>query len=97
MHARVSYYELGTASKDDATSALESARDTVESMQGNKGGMMLVDTEHSKAITITLWETEQALRDTEQAANAVREQAAGGAGMSISGVESYEVTLEFGR
>jgi len=97
MHARVSYYDLGTASKDDATNAFDSARDAVESMPGNKGGMMLVDTENGKAITITLWETEQALRDTEQAANALREQAAGGAGMSISGVEAYEVALEFGR
>ena len=97
MHARVSFYELGSASRDDAVRAFEGARGAVEEMEGNRGGMLLVDTDGGKAITITFWESEDALRASEQRADDARREAAGGAGMSISAVERYEVGLEFGR
>ena len=95
MHARVSFYELGSASKEDAAAAFDGAVRAVKDMQGNKGGVLLVDTANGKAITVTYWETEQALRDSAQQATAVREQAAGSANMSITGVDAYEVALEF--
>ncbi len=95
MHARVTFYDVGTASRDDAVRGFEQARGAVEQMQGNQGAMLLVDEETGKAITITLWESEQALRATEQEANRAREQAAGGAGMTIREVEAYEMVAEF--
>ena len=95
MHARVSFYDSGSASKEDAAEAFDSAVRAVKDMQGNKGGVLLVDTAHGKAITVTYWETEEALRDSTQQADAVREQAAGSAGMSITAVEAYEVAMEF--
>jgi heme-degrading monooxygenase HmoA len=95
MHARVSFYDLGGASKDDAARAFEGAVRAVKEMTGNKGGMLLVDRADGKAITITYWENDQALRDSTKQANTAREQAAGGAGMTITGVEAYEVALEF--
>ena len=97
MHARVSFYELGQASRDDVVRGFESVRGVVEQMQGNQGAMLLVNPEGRKAMTITLWETEDALRATEQQANQSRQQAASSAGMTITGVEAYEVALEFGR
>ena len=97
MHARVSFYDMGNASTDDAVRAFEGARDAVEQMEGNEGGMLLVSREGDKAMTITLWESEEALRATDQQANQVREDAAGSAGMTIRDVEAYEVALEFGR
>jgi heme-degrading monooxygenase HmoA len=95
MHARVSFYELGSASKDEAARAFEGAVEAVKDMEGSRGGELLVDTANGKALTITYWESEQALRDSTQRANSVREQAAGSANMSITAVEVYEVALEF--
>jgi heme-degrading monooxygenase HmoA len=97
MHARVSHYDLGGSSRDDAVRGFEGARSAIEQMQGNRGGMLLVDADGGKAITITLWEDEQALRATAEQANQARERAAGEAGMSIREIEAYEVALEFGR
>jgi heme-degrading monooxygenase HmoA len=97
MYARVSYYDLGGGSGDDATRAFEGARSAVEQMQGNRGAMLLVDRGGGKAMTITLWEDEEALRASAEQANQAREQAAGEAGMTIRDVEAYEVALEFGR
>jgi heme-degrading monooxygenase HmoA len=96
MHARVSSYDLTGATKEDAVKAFDDARVTLEDMPGNKGGMLLVDTAQGKALTITLWETEQALRDSAERANALRREAAGSAGMSVTAVNAYEVALEFG-
>jgi len=59
--------------------------------------MLLVSPDTGKAITITFWESEEALRATEQQANQTRQQAAGSAGMEIVNVEAYEIALEFGR
>ena len=97
MYARVSFYEMGSASRDDAARAFENSRSAVEQMEGNQGGMALVSANGDKAITITLWESEEALRATEEQANRTREQAAGGAGMTILDVEAYEIVFEFGR
>ena len=97
MYARVSFYDMGGASRDDAVRSFEGATNAVEQMEGNEGGMLLVSPEGDKAVTITLWENEDALRATEQQANQVRQQAAEGAGMTVRGIEAYEVALEFGR
>ena len=97
MHARLSFYDTGGASRDELVGAFEGVRSAVERMQGNQGAMLLVSPEGEKAITITLWESEEDLRATQQQADETRQQAAGGAGMTIRGVESYEVALEFGR
>jgi heme-degrading monooxygenase HmoA len=66
-------------------------------MPGNQGALLLVSPEHGKALTITFWESEAALQATDQQAGQARQQAAGSAGMTITGVEAYEVALEFGR
>src|SRR5688500_12991355 len=97
MHARVSLYDLGSASRDDAVRAFEGTRSAIEQMQGNQGALLLVSPEQGKALTITLWESEEALQATDQQAGQARQQAAGSAGMTITGVEAYEVALEFGR
>ncbi len=96
MHARVSFYDMAGASRDDAVTAFEGVRAALEEMQGNQGGLLLVNPDGGKAITITLWESEEALRASEEQANQMRQQAAGSAGMTISSVEPYEVALEFG-
>jgi heme-degrading monooxygenase HmoA len=98
MHARVSFYEV--ASGGDAAAAVkgfEDAMDPVRQMEGNRGVELLVDRNSGKAITITYWETEEHLRSSAERANKLRQEASDTGGLSIKGVESYEVALESGR
>ncbi len=97
MYARVSFYDMAGATRDDAVRAFEGARSAVEQMAGNEGGTLLVSADGGKALTITLWESEDALRASEEQANQARSEAAGTAGMAVQAVEAYEVALEFGQ
>ena len=99
MYARVSFYEMGSASSEDAVRAFEQARAAVEQMQGSEGGMLLVSPEGGKAMTITLWENEEAVQASSEAADRVRGDAAQTFGGSIESVEIYEVPMHesFGR
>src|SRR6266542_561873 len=54
------------------------------------------DAERAKAArvtAITLWESAEALRETEQQANRIREQAADSGGQRIGSVDRYEVAV----
>jgi heme-degrading monooxygenase HmoA len=98
MHARVSFYAV--ASGGDAATAVkgfEDAMDPVLQMEGNQGATLLVDRDSGKAITITYWDTEEHLRSSAEQANKLRQEAADTGGLSIRGVESYEVAMEAGR
>lgn len=98
MHARVSFYE-GAAGMDfdSAVQVFEKAVTSVEEMEGNQGATLLVDRNSGKAITITYWDTEEHLQSSVEAANQIRSQAADASGLSIRGVEHYEVAMEEGR
>jgi heme-degrading monooxygenase HmoA len=98
MHARVSFYEV--ASGGDAAAAVKGFEDAMaplQQMEGHRGATLLVDGENGKAITITYWETEEHLRSSAERANKLRQEASDTGGLSIQGVESYEVALEAGR
>lgn len=80
--------------------ARESVIPAVRSMPGNVGIINLIDRATGKTIGITLWESEAALRDSEQAATGVRGRAADDSDSQIVGVERYEVAdivLESGQ
>lgn len=97
MHARVSFYDVGGASRDDATRSFERVMEPLEQMEGNQGALMLVSEDGTKAMTITFWESADALHASADRASQQRQEAAGRAGMTIRDVEAYEVTLQFGR
>lgn len=95
MHARVSFYEV--ASGGDAAAAVkgfEDAMEPVRQMEGNQGAALLVDRNSGKAITITYWDTEDHLQSSAEQANKLRQEASDTGGLTIRGVESYEVALE---
>jgi heme-degrading monooxygenase HmoA len=61
--------------------------------EGLEGFYHLVDRQSGKAISITLWESEEAMRATEEEANQLRAQIAEAANATIENVETYEVAL----
>jgi len=94
MHARVTSL---SGSPDDVDGGVANFRENVVPFtheQGGKGAILLVDRQTGSAIAITLWQNEQALRASEERANALRAQAAEemGAGEQPT-VERYEVVV----
>jgi heme-degrading monooxygenase HmoA len=92
MWARVSSYEFGgDANVEEGVRAFERAiSDDSFQMEGMHDAYLLVDRASGKALTITLWESEEALRASEASADQVRRQAAGDA---VRNVDRYEVAL----
>jgi hypothetical protein len=84
-------------STEQADAAINNFRENVVPFTregGGKGSLLLVDRENGKVIAITLWESEEALRTSEEKANQLRAQAAEQAGASQAPtVERYEVAV----
>jgi heme-degrading monooxygenase HmoA len=65
----------------------------VRKLQGNVGAIGLADRKRGRITVITLWESEDALRKSEQQADRLREEAAGFGRQRIAGVDRYEVSV----
>jgi hypothetical protein len=55
------------------------------------GGMLLANPESGKMLTVSLWEDEQAMHDTDEAAHWMRGFGAQEAGGTVEAVDTYEV------
>lgn len=60
---------------------------------GNQGAFLLIDRRAGKGIGVTLWESEQAMTDSREQAEQLRQQAVEQAGGRIESVEEYEVAV----
>lgn len=92
MHARVSTFE-GSSEKVDELSryATEQVVPALKQMDGYAGVLGLADRGSGKVLAVTLWETEEAMRASAEAANQLRSDSAEAAGESVASVEEYEV------
>jgi hypothetical protein len=93
MHARVTRLS-GPADNIDA--GIENFRTKVVpfTREEGKGAILLVDRESGEAIGITLWEDEEALRASEERANALRATVADQMGADQDpAVARYEVAV----
>jgi heme-degrading monooxygenase HmoA len=94
VHARVSLLEGPPELIDEG---LRQAREVVlpwgRLMEGFEGMIALVDRHSGKTLGITFWESEEAMRASEEAANRLREGSAEAGGDAIAGVERYEVGI----
>ncbi len=94
MHARVTTLEGSPDKMDDATRHLqEQVLPQLQQMDGFKGFVALGDRQSGKLLGVALWESEEALRATEEAVSSVRSEAAEAADGSVAGVEQYEVIV----
>lgn len=95
MFARVSIFE---GNPEGVEGAARNVRETVlpaaRELEGFAGILVLADRTTGRSMGITFWETEEALRASEEAADRMRSEAAAEAGEEIVGVERYEVVLE---
>jgi heme-degrading monooxygenase HmoA len=90
MYARVSRY---SGDADRLVAGFESARGELEQLEGFAEAFFLIDRDNSRAMSITLWESEAALQASAERAHRMRTQASEPADASIDAVESYEVPM----
>ncbi len=94
MHARITTIEGLPDKMDDATRHVqEQTLPQLRQMDGFKGFVALADSQGGRLLGVAFWESEEALRATEEAASSVRSGAAEAAGGSVAGVEQYEVVV----
>ena len=92
MFARVSTF---TGASDQVDEAVRQVREDVlprtEQLDGYKGAYLLVDRENGKSLAVTFWESEEAMRESEEATSTLRSEIADALGTQMIGVERYEV------
>lgn len=66
-------------------------------LPGYLGGLWLMDVERKRFIALTLYETEDAMRNSEQPAERIRARTVEDMGATIISVDKYEVVAEAGR
>ena len=92
MHARVSTIQGAPGKVDDvARQAQEQTLPQLQKMDGFKGFVALGDRQSGKMLGVSFWESEEALRASDEAASSVRSAAAETADGIVASVEEYEV------
>src|SRR2546427_954054 len=93
MHARVTKFEGSPAQIEAGIKDInERVIPAAKKLAGFKGGYWLVDRKSGKGFSVTLFESESALRASEDAAAQLRSQAS--PLTKITGVERYEVVAQ---
>jgi heme-degrading monooxygenase HmoA len=95
MYARVSTFQ---GRPDQTAEGIRVAREQIlpaaRLQDGFRGIYLLFDRESGRSLSITLWETEEDMKMSEDAALRARTESAEAAGEIIVGVERYEVALQ---
>jgi heme-degrading monooxygenase HmoA len=92
MHARVTTLEVPPDRMDDATRHVrEQVLPRLSQMEGFNGFVVLGSRQRGKLQGVAFWESEEALRATDEAVVPIREGAAEAAGGTVASVEEFEV------
>ena len=94
MFARVSTYRGG-----DPERLLQGFRDAtgpLETIDGFSHAYFMVDRESGQGLSITIWESEEALRESAARADELRKQGAETGGAEIESVANYEIGITAG-
>ena len=95
MHARVTRFKGEPARVDEGIRNIkERVVPEAKKLAGFKHGYWLVDRKTGEGFGVTVFDSEEALRASEDAAKKIREQAASTGATQITGVERYEVVAE---
>lgn len=93
MWARVSTLQGSPERADEAIREVQE-RFVAADMPGRTGFLMLMDRTTGKAIGISFWESEDALRQSEGQADQIRQTTADASGAQVVSVERYEVAID---
>jgi hypothetical protein len=94
MFARATFGEAPPERLDKMThEVIEHVLPALRMQDGFGGGMILVERGNGKVLGLTLWESEQAMDATEEAAHWLRVFSSEAAGRMVTAVERYEVVF----
>jgi heme-degrading monooxygenase HmoA len=92
MHARVSTYHADDPAR--LVDGFKSVTGELEHVDGFAHAFFLIDRESGKALSITIWENEEAMQASQAKADELRRQATQPTTTSIVSVDPYEIVLE---
>jgi heme-degrading monooxygenase HmoA len=94
VHARISTLEGSPEHIDEGLRQVrESVLPQLRQQEGFEGLVALADRKTGTTLGITFWQSEEALKASEEAADRLREESAEAMSDTIAGVERYEVGL----
>jgi heme-degrading monooxygenase HmoA len=94
MFARITTFEGPSAQVDDFRHALvEHMLPALRELEGYRGVLILADRQGGKVLGVALWESEEAMGASEEAAYWFRTYGAQAAGERVTSVERYEVVF----
>ena len=93
MFARVTTYELQEGRASESVDAFQPAIDRVSELDGFVEAMFLVERDGRHAVSITLWETLDAMERSQVTASSARTEAARTAGAEVASTYEVEVGL----
>jgi heme-degrading monooxygenase HmoA len=94
MHARVTTVQGDPAKADEGIAGFrDGALPIVREAGGFKGALLLIDRETGKGIALTLWDSEEAMKATEEAVKPQRERVTEEMGAETPTVDRYEVAV----
>jgi heme-degrading monooxygenase HmoA len=94
MHARLTTIEAPPDRMDDATRHVqEQVLPQLQQLDGFKGLIALRDRGSGRVRGVALWESEEALRATDEAAARIRGGVVEATGGTVASVENYEVVV----
>jgi len=96
MFARVARYEVEPERMDEAVDAFREAAEQLASLSGLKGGYVLADPEDGVLMSMTFWESRQAMNDSEVEAAGLRQEAAKSVDGTVVSVHCLDVPIEIG-
>jgi len=94
VFARVSRYEVPKEMLAKDIAGVEATKKRIEAIPGSTGMYYLVDPDSGKTMAITLWESEQAMRDSEAAASQVRADTSAAVSSKLVAIERYDVVAK---
>jgi heme-degrading monooxygenase HmoA len=93
MYARATTIQGSPDAADEGVEQYRQALSAFRTIPGNEGAFLLVDRSSGKGIGVTLWESEQAMTESREQANQLRQQAVEQAQGQVQSVEEYEVAV----
>lgn len=94
MHARVSTYQ--TSEPAQLVDGFRSVTNALEQVEGFSRAYFMVDHESGKALSITIWDGEEALDASVGAADELRRQGTEASGTMVESVQHYAIPLTVG-
>ena len=93
MHARVSTYR---GDGDRLIEGFKGISDALNTVDGFSHAYFLIDRESGKGMSITIWDSEEALVSSVAKADELRKQGAAAGGAEIESVQHYEIGMTVG-